>query len=130
MTPHASPPSQSPALRIQNERLRWAFDPSSIAQVISKDVYSLQTRSDRSNSSVAMSPSYAAKPYNGKPRPAQLSPRADGTLDSDSTCYYCKDTGHRKNNCIQLNCKLAHELQMMKGIVSHQQNNTSDTQPN
>ena len=36
----------------------------------------------------------------------------------DSTCFYWKDTGHTKDNCIQLNCKLAGELQMTKGIVA------------
>ena len=114
----------------ENDKLRWAIDPSSIAQVISKAVDSFQTMSDRSNSSVAKSPSYAAKPYNGKPRPSQLSAGADGTLDPESTCYYWKDTGHRKNNGIWLNCKLAWELQMTKGIVAKQENNINDTQPN
>ena len=114
----------------ENERLRQAFDPSSIAQIISKAVDSLQTKYDRSGSGIAKSPSYAAKPYNGKPRPSQLFPGADGTLDSDSTCNHYKDTGHRKNNCIWLNCKLAHKLQMTKGIVAQQENNTNDTQPN
>ena len=54
----------------ENDKLRWAFDPSSIAQVISKAVNSLQTKPDRSSSGVAKSPSYAAKSYNGKPRPS------------------------------------------------------------
>ena len=114
----------------ENERLRQAFDPCSIAQVISKAVNSLQTKFDRSNSSVAKSPSYAAKLYNGKPQPSQLSPGDDGTLDSDSTCHYCKDTDHRKNNCLWLNRNLAHELQMTKGFVAQQENNTNDTEPN
>ena len=101
----------------ENEKLRQAFDPSSIAQVTNKAVNSLQTKPDRSSSGVARSLPYEAKPCNGKPRPFQLSPGADGTFDWDSTCLYCKDMGHRKDICIWLNCKLACKLQMIKVIV-------------
>ena len=94
------------------------------------DVNSLLTKSDMSNSSVAKSPSYAAKPYIGKPRPSQLSPGDNGTLDSGSACYYSKDTGHNKNNCIQLNHKFAHELQMTTGIFTQLEDAPIDTQPN
>ena len=103
---------------------------SSIVQAISKAVNSSQTKPDRSSSSVAKSPSYAAKPYTGKTRLSRLSPRGDGTFDSGATCYYCKDMGHRKDNCIQLNHKLACELQMTKGIVAQLEDGTIATQPN
>ena len=114
----------------ESEKLRQAFHPSSIAHVISMCVNSLQTKAEKSSSSIAKSPSYAAKPYNGKPRPSQLSPRANGTLDLELTCYYCKDTSHRKNNCIWLNHKLACELQMTKGIIAQLEDTAIDTQPN
>ena len=58
----------------ENERCRQAFDSSCIAHITSKAVNNLQTKPDRSSSGVAKSPSYAAKPYNGKPRPSWLSP--------------------------------------------------------
>ena len=101
----------------ENEKCKWVLDPSSIAEVIIKDVNSFQTKPDKSSSGVAKSLSYAGRPYMGKPRPSQLSPGADDILDSGSTCFYFKDMGHRKDNCSQSNHKLAHELQLTKGTV-------------
>ena len=45
----------------ENEKPRRASDTSSIAQVISKAAHSLPIKSDRSSSSVAKSPTYAAR---------------------------------------------------------------------
>ena len=52
---------------------------------------------------------YTGKPYLGKPRPPQLAPGADGSLDSELSCWYCKDSGHLKENCIKLSRRLASE---------------------
>ena len=111
----------------ENKKPRWVFDPSSIAQVICKAVNSLQTKPDRSSSGMVWSPSHAGKPYHGKQRPPQLHPGADSTLNPDMTCFYYKDTGHRLDNCIQMNCKLGHKLQMTKGIVIQPDSGANDT---
>ena len=52
---------------------------------------------------------YTGKPYLGMPRPLQLTPGADGSLDPELSCWYCKDTGHLKENCVKINRRLALE---------------------
>ena len=39
------------------------------------------------------------------PRESQLSAGKDGTTDLEKTCHYCKDTGHKLDNCLHLQCK-------------------------
>ena len=39
---------------------------------------------------------YISKSYLGKPWPFQLAPGADGSLNPDLECQYCKDTSHLK----------------------------------
>ena len=51
-----------------------------------------------------------ASSFIGRPRPPQLAHGADGRLLPSVTCNYCKDTGHFKDNCVQLNNKIACEL--------------------
>ena len=46
---------------------------------------------------------YTDKPYLGKPHPCQLAPGVDGLLDPALTCWYCKDIGHIKENCVKMN---------------------------
>ena len=48
----------------------------------------------------------------------QLAHGANGMLEPNTTCYYCKDTGHMKENCVQLNNKIAHELQIQEQITA------------
>ena len=50
---------------------------------------------------------FVSKPYLGKPQPSQLAPGADGSLNSDLDCQYCKDTSHLRDKCIKLNPQLA-----------------------
>ena len=42
----------------------------------------------------------------GTNRPPELSKGLDGSLDPNLTCQYCKDTGHEKENCRQLQKKI------------------------
>ena len=62
-----------------------------------------------------------ASSFIGRPRPPQLARGANGTLLPSMTCNYCKDTGHFKDNCVQLNkkiaCELAQEKVMQKASV-------------
>ena len=51
-----------------------------------------------------------ASNYVGRLRQPQLACGANGTLQLDITCFYCKDTGHIKNNCVWLNNKIVQEL--------------------
>ena len=47
------------------------------------------------------------KPFLGTDRPSELSKGMDGSLDPNLSCWYCKDTGHEKENYRQLQKKLA-----------------------
>ena len=49
------------------------------------------------------------KPFLGTSRPSELSKGLDGSLDPNLSCQYCKDTGHEKENCRQLQKKLARD---------------------
>ena len=51
-----------------------------------------------------------ASSFIGRPRQPQLACCADGTLQPSVTCFYCKDTGHVKDNCVLLNNKITHKL--------------------
>ena len=41
-----------------------------------------------------------ASNYIGGPRQPNLACGADGTLQPSVTCFYCKDAGHIKDNCV------------------------------
>ena len=51
-----------------------------------------------------------ASNFISRPRPPQLAYGANGTLLPSMTCNYCKDTRHFRDNCVQLNNKVAREL--------------------
>ena len=34
----------------------------------------------------------------------------NGMLEPNTTCFYCKDTGHTKNNCVWLNNEIARAI--------------------
>ena len=59
-----------------------------------------------------------ASSYIGRPRQPQLSLGANGTLQPSVTCFYCKDTRHVKDNHVQLNNKIAHELAQEQATTS------------
>ena len=46
-----------------------------------------------------------SRPFLGKPQELQLSAGKNGTTDLDKECQYCKDTGHKLNNCKHLQYK-------------------------
>ena len=45
------------------------------------------------------------KPYLGKSKPAETMTGLDGTIDSNLTCQYCKDTGYKCDNSRKLQQK-------------------------
>ena len=54
---------------------------------------------------------YTGRPYLRKSRPSKLAPGINGSLNPELSCWYCKDTGHLKENCVKLNRRLALEKQ-------------------
>ena len=52
-----------------------------------------------------------ASNYIGREQQPQLAHSTNGMLQPGVNCFYSKDTRHVKKNCVQLNNKIAHELQ-------------------
>ena len=50
------------------------------------------------------------RPFLGQPRQPQLSAGKDGTIDPNKACRYCKDTGHKLENCVHLQRKMISKL--------------------
>ena len=56
--------------------------------------------------------------YVGRQQQPQVACGANGMLEPNTTCYYCKDTGHMKDNCIWLNNKIVHKLQAQEQVTA------------
>ena len=99
--------AQIKSLQTQNQQLQCLLDPKSLASVISQAVSTslkLGLQPNTKGGIDAKGTGFVSKPYLGKPRPSQLAPSANGSLNPELECQYCKDTGHLKDNCIKLNC--------------------------
>ena len=59
-----------------------------------------------------------ASNYIGRESQPQLAHGADGMLQPSVTCFYCKDTGHIKNNSVWLNNKIACKLQAQEQVTA------------
>ena len=93
----------------ENKQLKSLFSPDKMVEAMTKAVSSMTVQS-RPTSTSKGTQYTGASSFIGRPRPPQLARGANGTLLPGITCNYCKDTGHFKDNCVQLNNKLAHEL--------------------
>ena len=80
-----------------------------MVEAMTKAVSSMTVQSCPSSSSKGTQ-YQGASSFIGRPRPPQLACGANGTLLPSLTCIYCKDTGHFKDNCVQLNNKIAQKL--------------------
>ena len=59
-----------------------------------------------------------ASSYVNMEQQLQLAHGDKGKLEPNITCQYCKDTAHTKDSCVQLNNKIAHELQLQKQVTA------------
>ena len=104
--------AQIKSLQTQNQQLQGLLDPKLLVNVISQAVItSLKLGLQLTNKGGidAEGAGFITKPYLGKPRSSQLAPGADGSLNPELECQYCKDTGHLKDNCIKRNQWLSYE---------------------
>ena len=92
----------------ENKKLKSLFSPGKMVEAMSK-VVSAMTMQGHLKSTKGTQYQGASN-YVGRPRQPQLACGANGTLQPSITCFYCKDTGHIKDNCVQLNNKITHEL--------------------
>ena len=93
----------------ENKQLKSLFSPEKMVEAMTKVVSAMTMQSHPSSSSKGTQ-YQGASSFIGRPRPPQLACGANGTLLPSVTCNYCKDTRHFKDNCVQLNNKIAHEL--------------------
>ena len=77
----------------QNQQYQEILKPDALKKVITQDVASPSPPKTQTSTNPF------SKPYLGKPRPLQMMPGVDGTLDPSLECRYCKDKGHWANNC-------------------------------
>ena len=122
--------SQIISLQAQNRKLSQLLKPKFLVETITQAVASSlkmggNTKPDNSPSG------YNSKPYLGKPHPSQLAPGVDGSLDLALTCWYCKDTGHLKENCVKLTQQLALDQQEPSngGARKNDTNTIKNSQP-
>ena len=97
------------SLEAQNQKLAQLLEPKFLVETITKAVASnLNINVDKKPQQGEAS-GYTSRPYLGKPRPLKLAPGINGSLNPELSCWYCKDTGHLKENCVKLNRRLAFE---------------------
>ena len=77
----------------QNQQYQEILKPDAFKKVI------IQAVASSSPPKTQASTNLFSKPYLGKPRPPQMMPGVDGTLDPSLECRYCKDKGYWANNC-------------------------------
>ena len=94
--------SQISSLEAQNRKLGQLLEPKFLVETITRAVAS-NLNMGKPNTTESSPSGFVSKPYLGRPRPSQLAPGVDGSLDPSLTCRYCKDTGHLKENCVKLN---------------------------
>ena len=83
----------------QNQQYQEILKPDALKKVITQAV----TSSSPPKTQASNNP--FSKPYLGSPRPPQMMPGVDGTLDPSLECRYCKDKGHWVNNCKKVKLK-------------------------
>ena len=104
--------AQINSLQSQNEQLRGLLDQKLLVDAINQAVTTSlkvnsqsMTKSGSGNNGTV----YVSRHYLGKPWPSHLEPGVSGSLSPDLVCWYCRDTGHHKENCIKLNHQLVKE---------------------
>ena len=105
--------SQISSLQTQNKKLGQLLEPRFLVETITRAIAS-NLNVGKSNTTESSPSGFTSKPYLGRPRPSQLAPGVDGSLDPSLTCRYCKDTGHLKENCVKLARCLAWNQQEAK----------------
>ena len=94
----------------ENKKLKSLFSPEKMVEAMTKAVSAMTMQSHPTSTSSKGTQYQGALSFIGRTRPPKLACGADGTLLPSATCNYCKDTRHFKDNCVQLNNKIAGEL--------------------
>ena len=111
----------------ENKRLKSFFSPEKMVEAMMKAVSAMTMQSCPTSSRGTQY--QGASSYIGRLRQPQLACGANGTWQPSVTCFYCKDTGHVKDNCVQLNNKIACELAQEQVTTLGKANTKSGTMP-
>ena len=116
--------SKISSLEAQNQKLTQFLEPKSLVDTITQTVASSLNISggNKTQNRTNGTSGYTSKPYLGKPTPLQLTLGADGSLNLELSFWYCKDTGHLKENCITLNRRQAQENREPDQLPKTQEN--------
>ena len=121
--------SQISSLEAQNKKLGQLLEPKFLVETITRAVAS-NLNMGKTNNTESSPSGFVSKPYLGRPCPSQLAPGVDGSLDPSLTCWYCKDTGHLKENCVKLTQWLAwNNQEPISGGTSKPGNDTTRKEP-
>ena len=110
------------SLETQNQKLAQLLEPKFLVETITKAVASNLNINVDKRPQQTEAIGYTGRPYLGKPRPLKLALGIDGSLNPELSCWYCKDTGHLKENCIKLNRRLAYENKQPDRLLKNQEN--------
>ena len=100
----------------EKKKLKDLFSPEKMIEVMSKVVSTMNMQSGPKTSKDTQY--QGASNYIGRQQQPQLVCGVNGMLQPSVTCFYCKDTGHIKNNCVWLNNKIACELQAQELVAT------------
>ena len=96
----------------ENKKLKDLFSPEKMIEAMTKVVSAMTVQGCPKTSKGTQY--QGASNYIGREQQPQFACGANGMLQPGVTCFYCKDTGHIKNNCVQLNNKIMQELQALE----------------
>ena len=95
----------------ENKKLKNLFSPEKMVEAMTKAVSAMTMQSHPKT--LKGTQYQGASNYIGRQQQPQLAHGANGMLEPNMTCFYCKDTRHTKNNCVWLKnkmvCNLAQE---------------------
>ena len=98
----------------ENSQIRKFLSPTSLQKVFTSALQAAQTASKSTGNN-----GHGKRPFLGKRWEPQLAAGIDGTIDPEKSCRYCKDMGHKLENCPRLQTKeafLAHRQQQNSGL--------------
>ena len=93
---------------LQEKKLKDLFNLEKMMEAMTKEVSAMTVKEHLKTSQGIQYK--GASNYVGRQQQTQLASGANGMLKLNTTRYYCKDTGHMKDNCIWLNNKVAHKM--------------------
>ena len=120
---------QISSLEAQNKKLGQLLEPKFLVETITQAVAS-SLKIGKTASPDSSPSGFISKPYLGRPCQSQLAAGVDSSLDPSLNCWYCKDTGHLKENCVKLTQCLAWKNQKpMNGGTSKPGSDTTKNEP-